>query len=118
MFSGFDTVQDRHGDVRDDNVGRQFHCLFDQGSAIGNLSDDFKLGREKVFHKLREAWVIIREKYFHFVQLAHPLSARPELRSRRFLETSGAGPPMGHIVAFYLIRKITNLAAGNSTSGN
>ena len=43
LISSLNTVQIRHGDVCDDNIGRQFHCLFEYGSTIGNLSHDFKL---------------------------------------------------------------------------
>ena len=65
---GIDSVELRHRDIRHHQIRPQTLGFSDQGSAVFNRPDDFKLGFEKAAQTLKHDPVIIGKKdpvFFH-----------------------------------------------------
>src|SRR5215831_12491002 len=57
----FNSIKNRHGYIRDDEVRFQTDGLFDQRLPVANFADNLELWFQEACLHLRETWVIIRQ---------------------------------------------------------
>jgi hypothetical protein len=75
FIGSLDAIQNRHGNITDDDIGLKFHCGFKQGLAIGHPTDNFERGSQEADHCLQQEGMVIGQEYAHFAQWARLFNA-------------------------------------------
>ena len=65
-----DAIENRHRNVRDDDIRLELDGRLKKGLAVHNLPHHLELWPQQSLHYVREAWVVVRQKYCWFAQSA------------------------------------------------